>query len=102
MIEIDPYVIDTLLPDLVGHDRQPSAFLVYVCLWRHTQGITNEKVEMSLGELAEKTGLSRRGVQDALTRLATRRLITIERASLTAISCYRVHRPWSRVERKKS
>jgi hypothetical protein len=27
-IAIDPYVIDALTPDLVGHDRKPSAFRV--------------------------------------------------------------------------
>jgi hypothetical protein len=102
MIAIDAYVIDTLLPDLVGHDRQPSAFLVYVCLWRHTHGAGGEQVELSLGELSEKTGLSRRGVQDALTRLASRRLVTIQRESVTSISIYRVNRPWARSERKKN
>jgi DNA-binding transcriptional ArsR family regulator len=102
MIAIDAYVIDTLLPDLVGHDRQPSAFLVYVSLWRHTHGAGNEQVELSLGELSEKTGLSRRGVQDALTRLVNRKLVTIERESVTSSSIYRVNRPWLRPERKKS
>ena len=37
-VELDPYVIDTLMADLIGHDRQPSAFLVYLLLWRHTLG----------------------------------------------------------------
>ena len=27
-VTLDPYVVDTLMADLVGHDRQPSAFLV--------------------------------------------------------------------------
>jgi hypothetical protein len=27
-LPLDAYIIDTLMPDLVGHDRQPSAFLV--------------------------------------------------------------------------
>ena len=29
---LDAYIIDTLMPDLVGHDRQPSAFIVYLYL----------------------------------------------------------------------
>jgi hypothetical protein len=37
-VEVDAYVIDTLLPDLVGHDRRPSAFLVYLHLWRLSGG----------------------------------------------------------------
>ena len=34
------YVLDTLMADLVGHDRQPSAFLVYLHLWRRTAGLS--------------------------------------------------------------
>ena len=34
-ITLDAHVIDSLMPDLVGHDRQPSAFLVYLYLYRH-------------------------------------------------------------------
>jgi hypothetical protein len=37
-VEIDDYVLDTLMADLVGHDRQPSSFLVYLFLWRRTLG----------------------------------------------------------------
>src|SRR5690349_10544746 len=33
MIGVDDYVIDVLMRDLVGHDRAPSAFLVYLYLW---------------------------------------------------------------------
>ena len=32
-VAIDTYILDTLMADLVGHDRQPSAFLVYLFLW---------------------------------------------------------------------
>jgi hypothetical protein len=31
-IQIDRYVVETLLPDLVGHDRRASAFLVYLII----------------------------------------------------------------------
>ena len=37
-VPVDAYVLDTLMADLVGHDRQPSAFLVYLFLWRRTHG----------------------------------------------------------------
>ena len=94
-VEMDAYVLDTLMPDLVGHDRQPSAFLVYLYLWRGTGG-GNAEVEVSLRELAEGTGLSRRGVQDAVARLARRRLVEVARDSITAVPRYRVHRPWRR------
>ena len=32
-VPVDDYVLDTLMRDLVGHDRRPSAFLVYLYLW---------------------------------------------------------------------
>jgi DNA-binding MarR family transcriptional regulator len=95
-IEVDAYVIDTLMGDLVGHDHQPSAFLVYLFLWRRTRGEGVNEAAVSLREIAEGTGLSRRGVQDAVARLAKRQLIGVERESITAVPRYRVHRPWAR------
>lgn len=95
-IELDAYVIDTLMADLVGHDHQPSAFLVYLALWRRTRGEGLDESAVSLRELAEATGLSRRGVQDALARLAARKLVRVERDGITAVPRYRVERPWAR------
>jgi hypothetical protein len=95
-IEVDAYVIDTLMVDLVGHDHQPSAFLVYLFLWRRTRGEGLDEAALSLRVLSEGTGLSRRGVQDALARLAKRQLIEVSRESITAVPRYRVHRPWVR------
>jgi hypothetical protein len=40
------------------------------------------------------TGLSKRAVQEALRLLAKRRLLSIERESITAIPVYEVLRPW--------
>ena len=37
-MDLDPYVTDVLMPDLVGHDRQPSAFLTYLFLYRRGRG----------------------------------------------------------------
>jgi DNA-binding GntR family transcriptional regulator len=93
-IELDAYVVDTLMRDLVGHDRQPSAFLVYVHLWRRTGGGA-EAVQASLQEIADVTGLSKRAVQDAIGRLHRRRLLSIQREGITAIPEYRVLRPWA-------
>lgn len=95
-VELDAYVLDTLMPDLVGHDHQPSAFLVYLLLWRRTRGEGVDEAAVSLREIAEGTGLSRRAVQDAVARLAARQLIGVERAGITAVPRYRVHRPWTR------
>ncbi|HYH82724.1 MAG TPA: helix-turn-helix domain-containing protein [Longimicrobium sp.] len=94
-ILLDDYVIETLMPDLAGHDRHPSAFLLYLALWRLTNGGEREAVA-SLRQLAEETGLSRRAVQDAAARLATRRLVAVERAGITDVPAYRVLRPWMR------
>ena len=93
-INFDPYLVDTLMPDLVGHDRQPSAFLVYLLLWRRTHGAGAATIQVALLDIAEGTGLSKRAVQDALGRLATRKLVTVARASITAIPVYTVLRPW--------
>jgi len=45
---------------------------------------------------AEGVGLSKRGVQDALGHLGKRRLIAVERESITAVPVYTVLRPWRR------
>jgi DNA-binding MarR family transcriptional regulator len=99
-LAIDAYVLDTLMPDLVGHDHQPSAFLVYLLLWRRTSAAEDGWAAVSLREIAEGTGLSKRAVQDAVARLAARRLVSVERASITAVPRYRIHRPWAERARR--
>lgn len=94
-LDLDTYVIDTLLPDLVGHDRQPSAFLVYLYLWRQSRGAGARDVQVSLLDIAAATGLSKRAVQEAIARLAKRKLLSIQRESITAIPVYVVMRPWA-------
>ena len=32
-IQVDGYVLDVLMRDIVGHDRQPAAYLVYLYLY---------------------------------------------------------------------
>jgi transcription initiation factor IIE alpha subunit len=95
-VELDEYVIATLMRDLVGHDHQPSAYLVYLYLWWLTEEGASEAVQVSLQQLSEGTGLSKRAVQDAIARLHKRKLIGIQRESITAVPEYRVHRPWAR------
>jgi hypothetical protein len=94
-VEVDAYVLDTLLPDLVGHDRQPSAFLVYLFLWRGSHGLRRAKIQVSLLDIATGTGLSKRAVQEGIRRLAKRRLLSIQRESITAVPVYAVRRPWA-------
>jgi hypothetical protein len=95
-VEIDAYVLDSLMADLVGHDRQPSAFLVYLFLWRRTLGSGEPTARASLLDISLGTGLSKRAVQEALRLLAKRRLLSIQRESITAIPVYEVLRPWMR------
>jgi hypothetical protein len=95
-VEIDAYVLDSLMADLVGHDRQPSAFLVYLFLWRRTHGSGEATAQVSLLDISMGTGLSKRAVQEALRLLAKRRLLSIQREGITAIPVYEVLRPWMR------
>lgn len=95
-VPIDEYILETLMRDLVGHDRQPSAYLVYVFLWFETHGKKQPAAQMALIDIAEGVGLSKRGVQDALGHLGRRKLIAVERESITAVPVYTVLRPWRR------
>jgi hypothetical protein len=95
-ISVDDYVLNSLMPDLVGHDRQPSAFIVYLALWRLTHGSGNGAIQIALQDIAECTGLAKRSVQDALRWLSKRKLVSISRASITSVPVYTVLRPWKR------
>jgi CRP-like cAMP-binding protein len=93
---LDSYVIDVLLPDLVGHDRRPGAFLVYLFLLRHAAKLKRDSVTVSLQTIATKTGLSKSTVQAALRHLRQRQLIDPNvRASIND-PVRRVMRPWNR------
>lgn len=82
--------------DLIGHDRQPSAFIVYMVLWRKSHGNHAATAQIALQDIAELTGLSKRSVQSALGWLGKRKLIAVTRESITAIPVYTVLRPWRR------
>lgn len=82
--------------DLIGHDRQPSAYLVYLFLWRQSHGNKAATTQIALQDIAEQTGLSKRSVQSAIAWLAKRKLIGVARESITAIPVYTVMRPWRR------
>ena len=93
-VQIDRYLTDVLMRDLVGHDRAPSAFLVYLWLWRMSRGEGRERIGASLQTIATQTGLSKSAVQAAVRRLARRRLVRATRASATAAPVYAVLEPW--------
>jgi transcription initiation factor IIE alpha subunit len=96
-LSLDSYIVETLLPDLVGHDRRPSAFLVYLAL--AARASLRVDARLSLRDLAELTGLSKRTVQEALRVLSRRRLVAIAREGATDVASYEVKRPWRRSAR---
>ena len=95
-LTIDPYIVDVLMRDLIGHDRAPSAFPVYLWLWRKSRGEWRERVGASLQTIAREIGLSKSAVQAAVRRLAARGLIAAEREGPTAVPVYEVREPWRR------
>ena len=96
IIRLDAYVLDTLLRDLVGHDKSPAAFLVYLFLWRLTAGTRTRGARISHKGIADETGLSKSAVQTAIRHLRRRKLIRSTRDSITATPEHFVLRPWIR------
>jgi hypothetical protein len=94
-LAVDRYIVETLMPDLVGHDRQPAAFCVYLALFARAPR-TASVVTVSHAQLAVDTGLSKSAVQGAVRTLKRRKLVEQHRTSITAVPRYRVLRPWRR------
>jgi len=95
-IRLDSYVIDTLMADLVGHDKKSSAFVVYLYLWSRLAATRVKKVEVSHQTIANDTGLSKSAVQKSITHLLRRQLIRSELPYKTATPFYTILRPWRR------
>ncbi len=90
---LDDYIIDVLMRDLVGHDRKPASFLVY--LWLAAQASGGEAaVRTSYQELAESVGISKSAAQSAIGWLLKRKLLSVSRESVTATPSYTVRSPW--------
>jgi CRP-like cAMP-binding protein len=98
-VSIDRYVVDTLLRDLVGHDRKPSSFLIYLHLATRVPSGRERRVAASHADLANATGLSKSAVQAAIRNLRRRRMVRMERATPTATPVYEVLAPWRRSSR---
>jgi CRP-like cAMP-binding protein len=101
-ITLDAYLLDCLLPDLVGHDRRLSAFIIYLYLYRQGCEQGNWSVRISHQSIASATGLSRSAVQSALAHLQNRQLVATTRAHSTAVPLHRVLRPWLRLSRQRN
>ena len=94
-LPFDPYVVDVLMPDLVGHDRKPSAFIVYLYLAGVARRTGRDRVSASLETIAVRTGLSKSSVQSAIRHLRRRGLLKDEPVSPTDPTRV-VLRPWIR------
>jgi hypothetical protein len=93
---LDAYVFEVLMPDLVGHDRRPAAFVVYLHLLHCAQALGRDQVPASLQTIAVKTGLSKSAVQVALRHLKRRGLIGEEEVGTLVNPVRHVLRPWRR------
>jgi hypothetical protein len=93
-LALDPFVLSSLMPDLVGHDRRPAACILYLALI----GLGGEEraVGASLQALATATGLSKTAVQRSVAHLLRRGLIARETSGPTFAPRYRVLAPWRR------
>ena len=97
---VDSYILDVLMRDLTEHEKRPSAFLVYLHLWRCSVGAGKKVVSLSHQQLADGTGLSKSSVQGAVKLLKSRKLLSASLKNPTATPIYRIERPWTR--RKQS
>lgn len=91
----DPYVLDVLMPDLVGHEHSPSAFLIYCYLWHRIEAAGGRAVQLSYATMALDTGLSRITAQRAIALLLRRQLVSATSVSRTAVPSYLVLRTWA-------
>ena len=94
-VSFDSYVVDVLMRDLVGHDRRPVCFFVY--LWLSVEQRRRDRdVQISYKELAENLGVSKSSVQAAVSWLVRRKLLSASKQNRTAVPRYAVHTPWRR------
>jgi hypothetical protein len=101
MLSVDDYVVDVLMRDLVGHDRRPASFLVYLWLTCE-QERRRGAVQVSYQELAESVGVSKSSAQAAVSWVARRKLLTASKETATATPRYTVLRPWRNIAQRAS
>lgn len=96
-VQIDSYILDTLMADLVGHDRRPSAYLTFLAIWSAGDGAL---IALSYADLSQRTGLSKRAAQAAVAHLLRRELLEVIKAGATDTPRYRPLTPWRRWRRR--
>ena len=85
---------------LVGHDRRPISYLVY--LWLAAEPQRQKKpVSISYSDLAESVGVSKSSAQGAVAWLIRRKLISSTKANVTATPSYAVQIPWKADSRRR-
>jgi hypothetical protein len=94
MIQLDDYIIDVLMRDLVGHDRHIVSFLVY--LWFAAESRKAKTVDASYRHIAESIGISKSSAQAAVAWLIQRKLLALSKKTATATPRYKVLTPWRR------
>jgi len=94
VVHVDAYVLDVLLRDLVGHDKRPAAFLVYLYLYGAAARSRWRPVTASLRDVADATGLSKSAVETAMKILRRRHLVRTKASFRTARPRHRVLRQW--------
>jgi hypothetical protein len=92
--QLDPYLTSVLMRDLVGHDRRPTAFLVYLWFSAEQQNQAHNSVSISYQDLAESIGISKSAAQSAVAWLVRRKLLAVTKATVTATPQYEVLSPW--------
>ena len=78
-VPIDDYVLDVLMRDLIGHDQQPAAYLVYLYLYSQATRKKWKPIVASLRMLADATGLTPVHVNRVLQALQREGLIERDR-----------------------
>lgn len=97
MLSLDEYITEVLMRDLVGHDRRPASFLIYLWLAAEQQR-KGAAVQISYQDLAESTGVSKSSAQAAVGWLVRRKLIAAKKATVTSTPEYNVLTPWRRLK----
>jgi len=90
---LDDYITDVLMRDLVGHDRKPVSFLVYLWLAAE-QARTKREIRSNYQQVAESVGISKSSAQAAIRWLLRRKLLSVQKETVTATPVYTVRTPW--------
>ena len=93
---VDDYVVDVLMRDLIGHDHQPTSFLIYLWFTYESSRVRRERVYASYQTVADAIGISKSAAQSGVRWLMRRKLLQATKTAPTAVPGYSVMRPWRR------